>query len=378
MKRATEIALLEELLGLKENHHFFLEEATAQSPIERYLSPERFESEKSKIFRKLPLIAAHMSELPEAGSFMTRDLMGLPLLLTRDKHLKVHAFLNVCRHRGSRLEAEVSGCKRAFSCPYHAWTWNNEGELRGVPHQKQGFPDLDRAAYGLKRLPVAEKGGMIWVIANPDADTDIRDYIEPILADFDWCDMPNLAIAASDRVTINANWKLLVEGGIEAYHFKVAHRNTIGPHFLDNLSSYKLMGAHMRSVLAKNSLKSLADLPQEKWRIREHSNVLYNVFPNDQFLLMDDHIAWISATPVSAHKTELRLCTLAPKVQITTENMPHWERNHQITVTTLMEDFEVNEGAQAGAGTGANEHFTFGRFEGALESFNAITESYLK
>lgn len=377
MKRATEIALLEELHGLKNSKEFYLDEAVHKSPVGRYMSDDRFKAEKRDIFRKLPLIAAHSSELPEAGSFMTRDLAGLPLLLTRDKEMNIHAFLNVCRHRGSKLESELSGCKRAFSCPYHAWTWNNEGNLKGVPHQKQGFPDLDRDAYKLKRLPSVEQAGMIWVIANPNADPDFESYLSPILNEFEWFGMPDMAIAASNVITIKANWKMLVEGGIEAYHFKVAHRHTIGPHFLDNLSSYRELGAHMRSVLPKNSLKSLADMPQEDWNIREHSNVLYNVFPLDQFLLMEDHVAWISARPISADETELRLSTMAPKEDVTPEKMSHWKRNHQITVATLMEDFEVNAAAQSGLESGANEFLTFGRYEGALESFNKTVESFL-
>lgn len=377
MERATEIALLEELHGLNNSKEFYLDKQVHLSPVERYASEERFEAEKRDIFRKLPLIAAHSSELPEAGSFMTRDLAGLPLLLTRDKEMTIHAFLNVCRHRGSKLESEAAGCKRAFSCPYHAWTWNNEGTLKGVPHQKQGFPDLDRDAYKLKRLPAIETAGMIWVIADPNAEPNFDDYLGPILSEFAWFDMPGMAIAASNVINIEANWKMLVEGGIEAYHFKVAHRHTIGPHFLDNLSSYRPLGAHMRSILPKNSLKSLTDLPQEDWHIREHSNVLYNVFPLDQFLLMEDHVAWISARPLSAGETELRLTTLAPKDQVGSEFMSHWKRNHQITVATLMEDFEVNQAAQEGLASGANEFLTFGRYEGALESFNATVESFL-
>ena len=85
MDREREIALLEELHGLKDNGLFFLDEEVRKSPVERYASPERFARENDAIFRAVPRIAAHASELPEPGSFLTLQLSGLPVLLTRDK-----------------------------------------------------------------------------------------------------------------------------------------------------------------------------------------------------------------------------------------------------------------------------------------------------
>ena len=249
MDREKEIALMEELQGLQDNGLFFLDDSVVLSPIERYVSKERFEAEKAGIFKRVPIIAAHSSELAEAGSFLTRDFHGLPLLLTRDRENQVHAFINVCRHRGARLVGDDSGCKHRFSCPYHAWTWSNDGELRGIPHEKPGFPDIDRTGYALKRLPVTERYGLVWAISDPEAEPDFVSFLDPLEGDFAWVEMADLAMAHSDVIEKQSNWKLLVEGGLEAYHFKVAHRETIGPHFMDNLSSYERLGAHMRSVL---------------------------------------------------------------------------------------------------------------------------------
>ncbi len=377
MDRATEIALLEELLGLKDNGLFFLDDTAKPSPVARYASPARFENEASAIFRNVPMIAAHASELPEPGSYLTLDLAGVPILLTRDKQGEVHALINVCRHRGARLVGEANGCKHVFACPYHAWSYDSSGALRGVPHEKPGFPDLDRAAYHLRRLPAAERLGMIWVVADPEAEADFDAHTAPLQSGFDWCDMDNLAVAATNTIERDANWKLLIEGGIEAYHFKVAHRDTIGPHFLDNLSSYEMLGPHMRSVLPRTSLTSLGDVPRENWSIRDHANVLFTVFPTNQFLLMQDHVGWISFRPLAADRTELRLTTLAPKSEITPDRQAHWDRNHQITLTTLAEDFELNEQVQAGLASGAPDRLTFGRYEGALDRFNAEVEARL-
>ena len=377
MKREKEIALLEELMGLKNNNLFFLDPDIELSPIERYASIERFNAEMKEVFRKIPSIAAHPCELPEAGSFLTRDFFGHPLLLTRDKENNVHAFLNVCRHRGARLVGDETGCKHSFSCPYHAWTWNNNGNLRAIPHEEPGFPDIDRNQYALKRLPVQERNGLIWVVATPDSEVDFNSFLTPLDEDFAWIEMQDLAITHSDTLERPANWKLLVEGGIEAYHFKVAHRETIGPHFVDNLSSYEMLGDHMRSILPRSTLDTLQGEPRENWSIRDHANVLYSVFPVSQFLVMQDHVAWIELTPLSSDRTKIRMSTLAPKSEVTPENAAHWKRNHTITSITLAEDFDINQAVQDGLASGSNTSLTFGRYEGALNTFNRIVEKHL-
>ena len=140
MNRSTEIELLEELARLRRARSFHLDDAVATSPVTRYTCPERFSLERQALFRMLPAIVAHSSELVEPDSFLTRELAGLPLLLTRDGAGAVHAFLNVCRHRGNRLVNAASGCRHRFVCPYHAWTWDNRGALVIVPSNRGGHP----------------------------------------------------------------------------------------------------------------------------------------------------------------------------------------------------------------------------------------------
>ena len=156
MDRSTEIELLEELADLRGACAFYLDDAVTTSPVARYTCPERFSRERQALFRALPAIVAHSSELAGSDSFLTRDFAGLPLLLTRDSEGAVHAFLNVCRHRGTRLVDAANGCRRRFVCPYHAWTWDNRGALKGIPHEAVGFPGIDKGALGLKRLGCAK------------------------------------------------------------------------------------------------------------------------------------------------------------------------------------------------------------------------------
>ena len=326
MERETEIGLIEELLGLREAKSHYLDDEIEFNSVDQYQSEVIFQRERDQIFARLPAVAAHVSELPNPGDFVKREIAGRSILVTRDAHGEVRAFLNICRHRGTQLVDDESGCKHRFTCPYHAWSYANTGELVSVPHMDTGFPDLDKAQYSLKSLQCEERFGFIWVIATPDVSFDFDAYYAPIAAEAEGLDLANMAIAHEEKRVHNSNWKILVEGGIESYHFKVAHRKTIGPYFEDNLSSYQMLGDHMRSVLMRSSMHVLRDQPTDQWRLRDHANIIYTFFPTTQLLVQKDHVVWINSRPVSAGQTELRLATLAPKSRLGEE--AYWEKNH--------------------------------------------------
>ena len=379
MDRATEIELLQELVALREARTFHLDDDVATSPVARYTCPDRFSRERRKLFRALPAVVAHRSELPEPDSFLTREFAGLPLLLTRDSEGAVHAFLNVCRHRGNRLVAAASGCRRRFVCPYHAWTWDNRGALLRVRHGQAGFPGIDRGVLGLKRLGCAEAYGWIWVVADTAAAPDIDDFLGELAADFAWLDAGSLKIVHEDVGERAANWKILVEGGLEAYHFRIAHKDTVGPYFHDNLSSYRVFGRHIRSILPRTRLDATMTQPRESWSLRRETNMVYTIFPSAQLLVQEDHVVWVPVLPLAPDRALVRIATLAPADFDPTdaEAALHWRKNHDITVRTLSEDVAIGESIQSGLSSGANDELRFGRFEGALDRFNRIVEREL-
>lgn len=381
MDRQTEVSLIEEIIGLANQSSAYLDSSIAHSPISRYSSPERFERERAMIFKRKPVIVAQSSELEEQNAYLTKSFLGLPILLTRDGNGEVRAFLNVCRHRGAQLEREATGCKRIFTCPYHAWSFSNDGALRGVPHEAQGFPELSRADRGLRRLPAKEAHGFIWIIADPDsADiSEIDRWLSGLAPDLEWIGLEDHRIAAIEETDIAANWKLLMEGGMEAYHFRVAHKNTIGPYFPDNLLTYNTFGPHMRAVLPRLSMPNLKDVPQEQWQIRKDANMVYTLMCNTQLLVQQDHVMWFHFEPLSEAITHMRMATLVPRSAPQTEEMQaHWEKNQEITVTALMEDFELGEEIQSGFASRGNPTHLFGRFEGALNRFNLAIEEMIK
>lgn len=378
MDKQARVALLAELVELHDRRSPFLDEHWVKIDCERYLSEAVFRRERECIHRGLPQIAAHASALPASGSFITREVAGVPLLLTRDEEGGVRAFFNVCRHRGAQLVPESSGCKHRFSCPYHAWTWNSAGALIAVPHEKSGFPDLNRAEYGLHVVPCEEHAGWVWVNMEDGAvDIDVAAYLGGMAEHIESMGAANHVIF--DRVTLDipANWKLLVEGGLEAYHFRVAHRNTIAPLFLDNLSSYRCFGPHICSILPRSTLPELKQKPVAEWVLGEHANVLYSLFATSQFLVQEDHFIWIQSSPLAVDRTRLELSTMVPKHAYTPERHDYWKKNHNLTIETLLEDFDLAEGIQRGLFSGANRELNFGRFEGALAAFNQSVDRQL-
>lgn len=377
MDRKIETELIDELLALKAEGAPYLDEQVAQSPVDHYLDTARFDAEQTQIFARLPAAIAHSSELPDANSFVRRTLAGRSILLTRDAHGTVRAFLNVCRHRGTQLVDDDAGCKARFSCPYHAWTYGNDGQLLAAPHFDSGFPENDKSAFSLVSLPCRELFGFVWVIADADAagDVDMDTYFGPLRDELAALDIADMVIAQEDVQLRQSNWKILVEGGIESYHFKVAHRDTIGPYFEDNLSSYRCYGPHMRSVLPRVSMAELDTTRRDSWRLRDHANLVYTLFPMMQMLVQQDHIVWITSTPVAVDQTRLRLATLVPAAR--RDETDYWARNHTITITTLNEDFDIGESIQANMASGANRQLTFGRYEGALARFNETVNAQL-
>lgn len=379
MDRSAELEGIDELLALKAAATRFLDPAVAHNPVDRYLDETHFARERKAVMRRLPHAAAHVSELPAAGTFLRCEVHGLPLLLTRDGDGTPHAFLNVCRHRGARLVEAAAGCAQRFTCPYHGWTYGNTGRLVAAPHFESGFGGIDKTKLGLRALPVHEAFGFVWIVADPGCTFDFKSFFVPLADELDALGMAAMIIMAEDSIECRANWKLLVEGGIEAYHFRVAHRDTIGPRFEDNLSTYRAFGPHMRSILPRTSMATLTQTARESWRMRDHANLLYTLFPATQLLVQRDHVVWVRQEPLTPGITALRVATLAAPDSLPASGpaADHWRRNHAITMATLDEDFGLGEGIQAGLASGANDHLLFGRFEGALDRFNRTVAAYL-
>lgn len=333
-----------------------------RSPVERYVDAERYAAEMG-LFRRVAHVACAGSQLSEPGAFRVVEIAGRSILVVRQEDGSVRAFHNVCRHRGTQLVDASAGCKRRFSCPYHAWTYGMDGALVAMPHE-HGFPTTKDVA--LAALPCEERHGLVWVGA------------------LDLCGLDLAGLALVDAVAFEpfsevyrCNWKLLVEGGLEAYHFRVAHAKTIAPLFENNVFVSDSFGPHFRTVLPKRSIRGLADVDRKQWSLRDHANVLYTVFPTSAFILQSDHVAWIRFIPRAIDETEVSITLLVPRDEAETR-AAHWGKNRALTVATLEEDFVLAESIQKGLSSGANQELIFGRFEHLLDRFHRQLEEMIR
>jgi len=200
-----------------------------------YRSHIGYERELDRIVFKSWLYAGHVSQIPEPGDYFLYDIGEDSIIITRDLEGKLHALMNVCRHRGSRVCEEHSGNRKTLVCPYHGWVYNLDGSMRAARHMevKEGF---DSEQHGLKHVRMVEFEGLIFINCDPVA----ADYlpalnkIAPALTPYD---LGNAKIAHSHIYKIDANWKLVLENYLECYHCATSHRAYAKLHSLQELGA---------------------------------------------------------------------------------------------------------------------------------------------
>jgi len=249
-----------------------------REPTASYLSAERFERERDLISRT-PQIVGYSSELPEPGSYCTKTVMDVPVLLSRGEDGTVRAFQNICAHRQSPV-ASGCGTARRFVCPFHAWVYDTRGAYVGGPG-REGFPSMTPGGPGLTELPAAETAGFLWVGLTPGAGPlDVEGFLGdlgPELASWDvhtWTPLGEKVLEAP------IDWKLAVDTFGENYHFAKVHESTFATVAKSNCALFDSYGPHYRLVFPLRNITLLADMPEEKWEPLHNFVVIYAIFPN--------------------------------------------------------------------------------------------------
>lgn len=232
--------VLKDLIGA-DSVNWLTDEASQPArglPACAYTSEALLTHEYKRVFAPSWIYAGNAHEIPNPGDVLPIELFSQPILLLRDLDGTVRAFHNACRHRGTRLVCEKSKNLRSIVCPYHAWTYDLDGDLRSTPHfggyQTITTPGFDPADHGLKSLRTDTFAD--WIFINPGANAPtLGDHLAPLLDEINNVDLSRLRHFLSlDFGEIAANWKLMLENSLENYHVPHVHAETAGQHRLED------------------------------------------------------------------------------------------------------------------------------------------------
>ena len=192
-------------------HH--LEQGTTDSdtrgplrvPAATYTDAAAFETERREIFGRAPQLLCMSRDLPEAGDYLTHDLLGVPIVAIRGRDGRARTFVNACTHRAARLVEDRGNLGTGAVCPYHAWRFDLEGKLAAVNAQAT-FGPVDRNLHGLRELPSVERHGFLFASLGPEPDLDA--HLGDLGAQLAFFELDRCEPVARGRFEVRANWKL--------------------------------------------------------------------------------------------------------------------------------------------------------------------------
>jgi p-cumate 2,3-dioxygenase alpha subunit len=183
--------------------------------------------ERRRIFDAAWLYIGHDSEIDAPGDYVRRKVAGRPLILLRGRDGTVRAFYNSCTHRGARVCRQDAGNARSFQCFYHAWTFNTEGELVGMPDKEGYAAGVDPSELGLRNVARLDSYRDFWFVSfNPEVEplseylAGAKEYIDLVA---DQAIEGMRVLPGTHQYACNANWKLMIENSVDGYHGAPLH-----------------------------------------------------------------------------------------------------------------------------------------------------------
>ena len=282
-----------------------------------YTSEAWLQLEQAKIFAKEWLCAGRADAAPTPGDYFIFNIAEHPIFVIRDDNGELRAFSNVCLHRMTRLLSGEGNCKKIV-CPYHAWTYDRQGQLIAAPFMKER-PNFDMTKMRLPEIRCETWQGWVYITLNnkqQSVATRLRE-LTPYLEGYNMAHYRQ--IACEDDVW-DTNWKCLTENFMEGYHLPVAHQKTLGGHFpvretrfADKTHKYFTLQTFTKkkSALVGTAHPANTTLHGEKRR----TSVLVTVYPSHMYSLAPDHLWHLSLQPKGTGKVAIRFgAALAPEV----------------------------------------------------------------
>jgi carnitine monooxygenase subunit len=342
-----------------------------------YHDPDYFAVEMDRVIRPAWQIVCHESDIAAAGDWRTIDLLGESIVVVRGDNGVMRAFVNVCRHRGMRLVDGDTGCAKKLVCPYHAWVYELDGRLSGVP-MRGDYPALDMAATGLVAVDVEVWQGFLFVRLRDDGGPSVAEMMAPAeaeVAPYRFVEMQPIGTPWSRPRSVN--WKNVGDNYSDNLHIPVAHdglSRLFGKSYAIEAKGWvdKMSGeivdrpsANFWERFYQTHLPRVDHLPesaQRKW-------VYWKLWPNMAFDIYADQIDFMHWVPVSPTVTMLRVMSYALPDARREMKLARYA-NERINRVVNAEDTWLIERVQAGMGSA---YFTAGPLaasEVCLRSFS--------
>lgn len=372
MATATHREIASQLIGHLQNKTTDTAPSDLRVPASQFISESRAEAE-CELMRSVPLVIAHCSEIAKPGSFITLDVLGVPLILVRQGDGTVAAYVNVCRHRGGRVENEASGARRMFVCRYHGWTYNRDGgTLRNVPYG-EFFDSVEKECNGLETVRVEERHGLIWANLSGDGEP-VSEYLGPDLeAQLAPLGMELMTPYLSKSFTLDINWKLVMDGALDTLHTKFLHPDTVGKMLGTNTHVWRSFGRHGQLFSPRKHMNDAPDtsgMPDNVWRWLS-GNIL--VFPNTFVINVPDHIefwtVWPSMESPLVSTTDIRFLV---RPEVLDDRMKgRMDLSWSILEdAALREDWPMEASIQSNASARPDRSFVYGSSELPCQHFH--------
>lgn len=223
----------------------------APVPLEPYRSPAFFERECERIFGRAWLVVGRVEELPSPGSFVLKQIDPTPVsaLITHSRSGRIQAFHNSCSHRGSAIVSAPAGTQSRFVCPYHRWTYGDDGRLLGVTDEADFF-DIDKAKCGLRPIATEVWEGWIFINVSPQPEVDLSTFLGPMKDYLQGIAYHGMEAPLCFVADLDANWKVVSDAFIESFHVPYIHPDSLAGPFASPLNPYgrflsaRLLGPH--------------------------------------------------------------------------------------------------------------------------------------
>ncbi|HMA33543.1 MAG TPA: SRPBCC family protein [Chloroflexia bacterium] len=268
-------------------------------PARWYTAPEFQTLEKDKIFTRTWQAIGRIDEVARPGDFITGEVVGEPLVVTRGTDGVLRAFYNVCRHRAGNVAAG-KGNRKSLQCRYHGWTYGLDGQLRTTP-EFEGVEEFDKACYGLQPVQVDTWGPFVFVNLDPAAPP-LSATLGQILEETAHIPLAQMRPVERRDYIIACNWKVYIDNYLEGYHLPIAHPGLYRELDYENYrvethAQHSRQLAPLRPALGSGAGRRYAE-------VKADEEVLYYwVFPNFMVNIYPDNMSSNLIIPLGLDRT---------------------------------------------------------------------------